>query len=110
MFKKEEGFTEAYRKHGLEPHEVEGRKTFYLNVALIYFVCALFSFFYATLMLVHTFSFAAFVLSTIIGITFLFLSCRYHFWWFQLKSRRVKCTFREWFHYGLLCKEDESIG
>ena len=27
---------------------------------------------------------------------------RYHFWYFQIKQRRLGCTFKEWFNQGIL--------
>ncbi len=30
------------------------------------------------------------------------MSFRYHFWYFQIKSRKLGCTFHEWYRQGLL--------
>lgn len=30
------------------------------------------------------------------------LSFRYHFWYFQIKSRKLGCTLHEWFRQGLM--------
>lgn len=30
------------------------------------------------------------------------ISFRYHFWYFQIKSRKLGCTFYEWYRQGLL--------
>ena len=31
----------------------------------------------------------------------LVLAFRYHFWYFQIKQRKLGCTIQEWFNHGL---------
>ncbi len=33
------------------------------------------------------------------------LAFRYHFWYFQIKNKKLGCSFREWFNQGLLGKK-----
>lgn len=45
---------------------------------------------------------AAAILSFIVMLIALSLACRYHFWYFQIKKRKLGCTFKEWYREGLL--------
>ena len=45
---------------------------------------------------------AAALLSLIVMMISLALACRYHFWYFQIKKRKLGCTLKEWYQEGLL--------
>lgn len=40
-------------------------------------------------------------LSLVVMMIALVLGFRYHFWYFQIKQRKLGCTFYEWYKYGL---------
>lgn len=42
------------------------------------------------------------LISLIVMCVALGLAFRYHFWYFQIKSRKLGCTFNEWVKYGLI--------
>lgn len=47
-------------------------------------------------------SFKAVIVSIIVALIALALAFRYHFWYFQIKHRKLGCTFDEWYREGLL--------
>ena len=42
------------------------------------------------------------VVSLVLTLIALVMAFRYHFWWFQIKHRKLGCSLREWFHRGVL--------
>lgn len=47
-------------------------------------------------------SFKAAMVSLVVTLIALALAFRYHFWYFQIKHRKLGCTFNEWYRQGLL--------
>lgn len=48
---------------------------------------------------------AGLISSVVMGIAFA-LAFRYHFWYFQIKSRRLGCSVQEWLRNGLLGRKE----
>jgi intracellular multiplication protein IcmV len=46
-------------------------------------------------------SIKAFIVSLVVTLIALILAYRYHFWYFQMKQRKLGCTFSEWYKQGL---------
>jgi len=42
------------------------------------------------------------IVSLVVSCLGLVLAFRYHFWYFQIKERKLGCTLREWYKQGLL--------
>jgi intracellular multiplication protein IcmV len=69
---------------------------------------SLFMLFLAVLILGYIFyqalygSFVGAVLSVVVMFIALALAFRYHFWYFQLKRKKLGCSFKEWLSVGLL--------
>lgn len=42
------------------------------------------------------------IVSLVITLLALVLGFRYHFWYYQIKEKKLGCTFREWYKRGLL--------
>ncbi len=103
-----EDFSALCLRLGLSEHDVKKRQIFYLQTAIACFVCALLALAYAIIMLTHAHSFPAMLISFAIGALLAAVSFRYHFWWYQLKSRRLGTSVHDWFHYGLLGKEKKT--
>ena len=51
-------------------------------------------------------SYKAVLVSLVITMIALVLAFRYHFWYFQIKSRKLGCTFDEWWRQGLLGEKE----
>ena len=71
------------------------------------FSLSLFMLFLAFLILGYIFyqavygSFVGVILSVVVMLIALALAFRYHFWYFQLKRKKLGCSLREWFSAGL---------
>ena len=57
--------------------------------ACLIFVYAGYQFFYGSI--------KAFIVSLVVMLIALVLAFRYHFWYFQIKQRKLGCTFNEWY-------------
>ncbi|MGQ3889896.1 type IVB secretion system protein IcmV [Legionella sp. CNM-1927-20] len=44
----------------------------------------------------------AVVISLVLTLVALALAFRYHFWYYQIRERKLGCTFREWYRRGFL--------
>lgn len=47
-------------------------------------------------------SYRAAIVSLVVSMIAWVLAFRYHFWYFQIKERKLGCSFMEWFKQGLL--------
>ncbi len=52
-------------------------------------------------------TFRAALVSFVVMLIALALAFRYHFWYYQIKNRKLGCSFEEWFKKGLLRAKDE---
>lgn len=51
-------------------------------------------------------AFKAAIVSLVVAMIALVLAFRYHFWYFQIKKRKLGCTFNEWFKQGLMGEKE----
>lgn len=51
-------------------------------------------------------SIKGFSVSLVVVLIALALAFRYHFWYFQIKHRKLGCTFTEWYRQGLLGEKE----
>jgi intracellular multiplication protein IcmV len=51
-------------------------------------------------------SYKAVLVSFVVMMIALVLAFRYHFWYFQIKRRKLGCTFEEWFRQGLMGEKE----
>lgn len=65
-----------------------------VGMAFLIFLYLLYNLFYAR--------FLAVLLCTVVVLLALVLAFRYHFWYFQIKHRKLGCSVYEWFHQGIL--------
>lgn len=71
------------------------------RLSLLMFVFALFMFGYTVYQCFHGYFFAI-VLSFIVSLLALAFAFRYHFWYFQIKQKKLGCSLHVWFTDGLL--------
>lgn len=71
------------------------------RAAIMMLVAGLCIFIYALYHLSHGNKLASF-LSIIIMLVAFMLAFRYHFWYFQIKEKKLGCTLQEWFKQGIL--------
>jgi len=65
-----------------------------LIAASLFFIYAGYHLFYGTL--------RAAIISYVVMMIALVLAFRYHFWYYQIKARKLGCTFKEWWKNGLM--------
>lgn len=96
----QETFSDAQNRLGLTDETLLTRQKALLRFSMLLFlagflllVYAVFQFFYG--------KFPGFLLTlSLTGLAFA-MAFRYHFWFFQIKERKLGCSLREWYHYGL---------
>lgn len=69
-----------------------------ISTAILLFVYAGYQVFYGSL--------KATVVSLVVTMIALVLAFRYHFWYFQIKHRKLGCSFLEWYRQGLLGEKE----
>ena len=74
------------------------KSLFRLSVLMVFF--AMLILLYALYQLLYG-SFVGVILSLVVMLIALTLAFRYHFWYFQLKEKKLGCSIREWMHVGL---------
>lgn len=95
-----ESFEAAIAKLQLTEADLEIKKTALRRLSLLMVIVAGLIFIYAC----YNFIVGHFVaggLSIIVMLIALVLGFRYHFWYFQIRQRKLGCTFYEWYTYGL---------
>jgi len=103
----DETFEEALHRLNLTQEDVEKKRTDFLLQALLYFVC----FLCVSGYVFYLFEQGAWYASSVsigIGLIFLLRAYRAHFWAFQIKHRKLGCTFAQWFK-GRIDDEEASL-
>lgn len=52
-------------------------------------------------------AYKATIISLVVMLIALVLAFRYHFWYFQIKQRKLGCSFQEWFQHGLMGEKND---
>ena len=94
-------FEQAVQEYGLTDAILLQRQKGYFTACFIMCICALLFFGYSIYHVVLG-SWRAVLISFVMTLLSLTLAFRYHFWFYQIKQRKLGCTFREWFRCGLL--------
>lgn len=94
-------FEEAMSKYHLtEADLIQQQKALYrLSIlmcaaAFLIFSYAVFNIFYGSII--------AMLISLVVTLIALSLAFRYHFWYYQIKVRKLGCSFKEWYRQGFL--------
>ncbi|MBN9227626.1 MULTISPECIES: type IVB secretion system protein IcmV [Legionella] len=96
-----ESFKEAVKLLNLSDENILTKQKSLLRLSIIMVIAAVLIFGYAGYQLFYG-SIKAFLISLIVTMIALVLAFRYHFWYFQMKERKLGCTFNEWYRQGLL--------
>lgn len=95
-----QSFDEAVEKMNLSEQALQVRKAslFRLSVLMVVIFALIFSY-----SMYHLFwgTWPAFYLSFVVSFLALVLAFRYHFWYFQIRQRKLGCSFSEWYRQGL---------
>lgn len=91
-----ETFAEAMQRFHLSEADLQKQMKNFRQAALMYCAIALGLFMYALYLFISGHLIAG-LLSLIITALALTLAFRQHFWYFEIKQRKLGCTIREWF-------------
>ena len=99
--KAEETFTEAKTRLKLSDEQLQKREQALFRVSALMVFFAVLLFFYAIYQMVYG-SILGVILSVVVTLIALTLAFRYHFWYFQIKEKKLGCSWRIWLNEGLL--------
>ncbi len=91
-----ETFDEALERLAVNEAELRATANKYLAYAFLFFGLAILDFIYGLYLLFHHGAFLGLILTLAVCALLLAQAFRYHFWFFQIKNRRLGCTFDEW--------------
>lgn len=90
-----ESFEEAASRLGLTTQDIISKQKTFLRLALCFIAMSLLALSYAIYLFWHAAPWAGGIAFTV-GLVALGYAFRYHFWFFQVKQRKLGCTTREW--------------
>lgn len=96
-----QSFNEALKQYQITERGLAKRQKSLLRTSILMCLLALGLFVYA-IYLMTIYAWGAVLLSLTVMMMALVLAFRYHFWFFQIKRRKLGCTIQEWFRQGLL--------
>lgn len=91
-------FSEIVEQLGLTPQDLKAKRYWLLGLSIFLVLLMFVVFGYACYQLMHA-NWRAFFPSLTLSALCLALAFRYHFWYFQIKTKRLGCTFKEWSDY-----------
>lgn len=92
---RQETFEQAIARLRLSEKDLQQRMQYFLRMTMFYCGVAVLLFIYA-IYLMFTGELAAFFLSFVLTLMALSFAFRQHFWYFQLKHRKLGCTVKDW--------------
>ncbi|MCP0914583.1 MULTISPECIES: type IVB secretion system protein IcmV [Legionella] len=104
--RRSESFEAAKARLRLTESELLARQNGLFRLSVLMFAIAIFLFLYAVYQLIF-FNVLAFLLSFIVMLIAAVLAFRYHFWYFQIKKRKLGCTLNEWFRQGIMGENND---
>lgn len=100
-----ESFEDAMKRMNLTEHDIESKQKslFRMSLTMIGFAVAVFLY-----LLFQLFfgSIKAVVVSLVVILIALVLAFRYHFWYYQIKTRTLGCTVQQWYRQGLMGEKE----
>lgn len=101
--KREEGesFEAAKKRLKLKESDIAARQTGLLRLSILMIAVAFLLLAYS----IYLFAIGGYrggVVGFVVMLIALVLAFRYHFWYFQIKERKLGCTIQEWFKQGLM--------
>lgn len=94
--RRRESFKEAMKRQGLTEEKLQAIDKQYLITSFVFLMLGVLTFFISFYYLIHHGSIAGWILCLAVMALFLAQAFRYHFWHFQIKHRKLGCTFAEW--------------
>jgi intracellular multiplication protein IcmV len=90
-----ETFNEAATRLNLAENDLKDLQLTYFSYALLFLLIALGVVGYSIWLIIHLYV-SAFILSFALVALLLSQAFRFHFWYFQIKHRKLGCTLNEW--------------
>lgn len=101
-----ESFDEAQKRMKLTDEALVSRGRALLRLSILMTAIGVFLFCYAIYHFIYGTVHAGIFALALTSLSLVY-ALRYHFWYFQIKTRRLGCTLKEWFQQGLLGKNHE---
>lgn len=95
---REETFDQAVQRFKLTDKQLLEISKNFLIYTLVFVSCAIITLIFSFYLLVQHGSFAGLLIGIAATAVFLAYAFRYSFWRFQIKQRKLGCTFDEWLH------------
>ncbi|KTD12994.1 type IVB secretion system protein IcmV [Legionella jamestowniensis] len=95
-----ESFEAAVARMNLSEQELQAKQIALYRLSLLMCLVAVGIFAYSIYHLYYG-SYRAVIVSLVLVLVALVLAFRYHFWYFQIKERKLGCSIREWYREGL---------
>lgn len=96
-----DSFDTVVQRYHLSEERLLAKQQAFFRIALSMAFIGCLGFLYFVYMLVHG-SWRAVMLSLVVDALAWVLAFRYHFWYFQVKTRKLGVTFQEWYSRGLM--------
>ncbi|HAT1819682.1 TPA: type IV secretion protein IcmV [Legionella pneumophila] len=100
-----ESFDEAAKKLKLSEADLVIKQKALLRLSIIMVIAAFVIFIYTGYQFLYG-SWKATIISLVVVMIALVLAFRYHFWYYQIKQRKLGCTVKEWYRQGLLGEKE----
>jgi intracellular multiplication protein IcmV len=94
--KHKETFAEAMKRLNLDEQEITDRKETYFNYVLFFIAMASVLIIYSFYLLIVHRTFSGFALGLVSSALFGVQAFKYHFWYTQIKLRRLGLTYHDW--------------
>lgn len=95
-----ESFEAVKKRLKLTDNDLLVRQKGLLRLSMIMVVLAVLIFMYSVYLFIEG-GHKGGIVSLVVMLIALVLAFRYHFWYFQIKQRKLGCTIQEWFNHGL---------
>jgi intracellular multiplication protein IcmV len=93
---RQETFEQAMQRLQLSEKDIKEKQATYLNYAIAFIILAVCSFLSSFYYLIHHHTFSGMILGFAVTTLFATQAFRFHFWYFQIKHRKLGCTYKEW--------------
>ncbi|CEK11710.1 type IVB secretion system protein IcmV [Legionella hackeliae] len=95
-----ESFEAAIARMNLSEQDLQAKQSALYRLSLLMSAAAVCIFGYAVYHLFYG-TYRALIVSLVLVLVALVLAFRYHFWYFQIKERKLGCSISEWYREGL---------
>lgn len=94
-------FNAAVKRYQLTPEQIEIKKIALWRLSMLMLTLGSLLSLYLIYQIIYG-HILAILLSIVVTLIAFILAFRYHFWYFQMKQKKLGCTVREWFRQSIL--------